>query len=165
MAALSGNINIPHLEQELAEVQLGAAVRVYRNALLGISSLGYVGPYGATVSTQTFNAGFVGIAYDGANNTSGSNGDTAMLDSDGNETKKGKLKIYTVGDFELTLTAACALTDIGKHIVAVTDNQLDCTLGDTGNMTNASVGRIVAVTSTSSPYKIRVRLRSAFAKE
>ena len=164
MAALTANILTNHFpDQELAELQVGAGARIYAGSLLGYNASGYVGPYGASGYTLAF----AGVAYDAANNTSGSNGDTAILDSSGNRTKEGKVKAYIAADFEFTVTATLAIINQGFPLTAVSDNPLDMVLGASAgaNLNAADVGRIIYVTSAASPYKARVRLRGgAFIK-
>ena len=133
MTALTANANIPHLpDQELREFLVGAAEHIYQGGFVGVDPAGYA---------KAFVPGdlFVGIAYEEVNNSAGAAG-------------ADKVRVYTVGDFELALTTA-AHTDTGKPVYA-TD---DATLGRTGHP-DAFVGTVVHKDADTAGYVI-VRLR------
>ncbi len=118
MTALTANANVTRLvDQELREFPVGAAVTIYRGGFVGIDPAGYA---------KDFEPGdlFAGIAYEYVDNSSGA----AAAD---------KVRVYTQGDFEFTLTSA-ALTDVGKPVYATDDS----TLALTGHP-DAYVGKVV----------------------
>lgn len=118
MRALSANTNVSRwVDQELRMFPVGAAVHIYRGALVGVDPAGYL---------KAFVPGdvFVGLAYEEKDNTSGAAG--ALY-----------CRAYTEGDFEYTLTGV-AVKDVGKLVYATADNGI----GLTGHP-DAYVGSIV----------------------
>ncbi|MFO0971831.1 MAG: hypothetical protein U1A27_00115 [Phycisphaerae bacterium] len=104
MAALTASRDVDHyVDQELRTYKMGA-VKIYKGSLVGVvPSTGYA---------RALAAGdiFVGLAYHEVDNSAGSAGDKSI-------------KVYTAGDFAMTLTGA-AITNIGQWVYATTDNDL-----------------------------------------
>jgi hypothetical protein len=104
MMALSANAEIPHFpDQELRTVPVAASKHVYKGGLVGLAATGYGQPLVAGDP-------FAGLAYEEMDNSSGSNGDLAV-------------RVYTVGDFEFTLSGA-VIADVGRPVFASADNTL-----------------------------------------
>lgn len=136
MAAITKNVNIGEfIDDSQALFPCDAGVRIYRGSLVGMNpATGYVGPFASVLYTT-----FVGIALHEANNTNGTAGDTTVLDSDGNQTKRGTLLCRVKGFWRFT-AAAVNLTDVGKPFSAIdSSNTVQI---DTG-VSAASIGRVV----------------------
>lgn len=120
--ALTANREVDHyIDQELRSLQVAADTQVYKGALLGITSGGYVRPL-------TAGDLFVGIAYEETDNTGGAGGDKSV-------------RIYTLGDFGHALSGA-ALSNIGDQVYASADDTLTFTSTD-----NSYVGHAIDVPS------------------
>lgn len=105
--ALTANREVDHyIDQELRTFQVGAGKRMYKGGFVGLSSGGYAQPL-------TAGDPFAGIAYEEMDNTGGSNGDLSV-------------RVYTLGDFGLTLTGA-TIADIGRPVFASADGTLTFT--------------------------------------
>jgi len=123
MTALTANRNVTTLpDQELREYPVGAAEHIYRDAFVGLDPAGYL---------KAFVPGdkFVGIAYEEADNSSGSAGAV-------------NCQVRVRGDFYHALSGV-ALTDFDKPVYA-TD---DATLALTGHP-DAFVGTILHYDTT-----------------
>jgi len=121
--ALSANREVDrYVDQELRTLPVGASEHIYKGAFVGTDPAGYL---------KAFVPGdlFAGIAYEEADNSSGSAGDING-------------RVFTLGDFELTLTSV-AVKDMGKAVYATADN----TLALSGHP-DAFVGRVVNRTAT-----------------
>ena len=111
-----------YVDQELRQYQVKASAHIYKGAFVGLdAATGYVRPLEAGDV-------FMGIAYEEADNSSGADG-------------AKKLRVFTLGDFELTLTGA-ALTDIGASVYASADDTLTLTA-----TSNSLVGKMVDLTA------------------
>jgi len=121
--------------QEMREYPVGAAETIYRGGYVGVDPAGYVKP---------FEPGdlFVGIAYEGADNSAGAAG---AVDC----------RVIVAGDFELTLTSA-ALTDVGAAVYATADD----TIALSGHP-DGYVGRVLHYVTTNT---VVVRLKAAGEK-
>ena len=109
--ALTANREVDHyIDQELRTYQVAASKHVYKGALIGLTSGGYAQPLVAGDP-------FVGIAYEEVDNSGGSAGDLS-------------LRVYTLGDFGLTLTGA-TIASFGRPVFASADDTL--TLTGAGN--------------------------------
>ncbi len=109
--ALTANREVDHyIDQELRSFQVAASEHIYKGAFVGLSSSGYA---------QALTAGdpFVGIAYEEVDNSSGSDGAVSV-------------RVYTVGDFGLSLSGAGA-SSIGRPVFASADDTL--TFAGAGN--------------------------------
>lgn len=118
MTARTASVPIDHFpDTQLREFQVGASQTIYKGSYVGVDPAGYL---------TTFVPGdvYVGIAYEEADNSSGSAGDE-------------QCRVYTTGDFRLALSGV-AQADHGKAVYA-TD---DATLSLTGHP-DAFAGRIV----------------------
>ncbi len=107
--ALSENREVDrYVDQELRSFKVAASAHVYKGGLVGLSS-GYA---------RALTAGdvCVGIAYEEADNSSGSAGDVSV-------------RVYTQGDFQHALSSA-ALTNIGDAVYASADDTLTFTSTD-----------------------------------
>ena len=121
--ALSANRDIDHyVDQELRSFKVAANQHIYKGGFVGLSSGGYA---------QALTAGdlFVGIAYEEADNSSGSAGDISV-------------RVYTLGDFEHALSGA-AISNVGDVVYASADDTLTFTSTD-----NSYVGCTVDVPSS-----------------
>lgn len=108
--ALTANREVDHyIDQELRGYQVAAGVRVYKGGIVGLNSSGYARPLVAGDQ-------FLGISYEEADNTTGSNGTLSA-------------RVFTLGDFGLTLTGA-VVADIGRAVYAVDDNTITFDPGD-----------------------------------
>jgi len=105
--ALTANRDVDHyIDQELRSLQVEADVQVYKGALLGLTSGGYVRPLIAGDL-------FVGIAYEEMDNSGGAAGDKSV-------------RIYTLGDFGHSLSGADE-SNIGDAVYASADDTLTFT--------------------------------------
>lgn len=121
--ALTANRDVDHyIDQELRSYQVAAAANVFKGALVGLSAGGYAQPL-------TAGDPFVGIAYEEADNTTGSAGDISV-------------RVYTLGDFGVTLTGA-TVADVGRPVCASADDTL--TFVSNGN---SYVGTVVDLVQT-----------------
>ena len=120
--ALSENREVDrYVDQELRSLKVAASAHVYKGGFVGLSS-GYA---------RALAAGdvCVGIAYEEADNASGSAGDVSV-------------RVYTLGDFQHALSGA-ALTNIGDAVYASADDTLTFTSTD-----NSLVGICLDVPET-----------------
>ena len=121
--ALTANREVDHyIDQELRSFQVAAGLHIFKGSLLGLTSGSYLRPL-------TAGDLFVGIAFEEMDNTGGANGDLSS-------------RVYTLGDFGLTLTGA-AITDIGRPVFASADDTL--TFSADGN---SYVGRVQDVVAS-----------------
>ena len=121
--ALTKNREVDHyIDQELRTFQVAAAKHIYKGGLVGLSSAGYAHPLVAGDP-------FVGIAYEEMDNTAGANGAVSV-------------RVYTLGDFGLTLTGATA-AHIGRPVFASADDTLTFTSAG-----NSYVGLIQDIVTT-----------------
>ena len=121
--ALSANRDVDHyVDQELRSFAVAAGEHIYKGAFVGLSSGGYA---------QALTAGdlFIGVAYEEADNSSGSAGDASV-------------RIYTLGDFRHALSGA-AITNLGDAVYASADDTLTFT-----STSNSYVGCAVDVPSS-----------------
>lgn len=127
--ALSANRDVDrYVDQELRSFRVAASAHIYKGGFVGLTS-GYA---------RALTAGdpCVGIAYEEADNASGSNGDISV-------------RVYTLGDFLHALSSA-ALTNIGDAVYASADDTLTFTA-----TSNSFVGVCIDVPETN---KIILRL-------
>ena len=102
--ALTANREVDHyIDQELRSYPVAESAHVYKGALVGITSDGFARGLIAGDS-------FAGIAYEETNNDSGSDGDLSV-------------RVYTLGDFGLSLAGATA-ADVGRPVFASGDDTL-----------------------------------------
>lgn len=130
--ALSANANVnPYVDQELRQFSVGAAVTIYRGALVGLDPAGHL---------KAFEPGdlFVGIAYEESDNSAGAAAATVC-------------RVYVTGDFQYTLTSA-ALTDRGKAVYATADNAISL-----AGHPDAYVGRVLHYDTTNT---VTIRLKA-----
>lgn len=105
--ALTKNSEVDHyIDQELRTLQVAAAKHIYKGGLVGLSAAGYAQPLVAGDP-------FVGIAYEEMDNSGGASG--AM-----------SVRVYTLGDFGLTLTGA-TVAHVGRPVFASADDTLTFT--------------------------------------
>lgn len=121
--ALTANRELDHyIDQEIRSFQVAASKHVYKGALVGLSSGGYAQPLIAGDA-------YIGIAYEEVDNSSGANGDQSV-------------RVYTLGDFEHTLSGA-AMSNIGDAVYASADDTLTFT-----STNNSYVGITIDVPSS-----------------
>lgn len=100
--ALTANRDVDHyIDQELRTFQVAADTRIFKGALVGLTSGGYARPLVAGDL-------FAGIAYEEGDNLGGADADQA-------------LRVYTIGDFGLTLPGAVAAS-MGRPVFAADDS-------------------------------------------
>lgn len=93
-----------YVDQELRSYRVLGSTHIYKGSLVGLQrSSGYVRPMQA-------GDGFVGIAYEEADNSTGSNGDKSV-------------RVFTQGDFALAVSGVTA-TSIGRAVFASADDTL-----------------------------------------
>ncbi|MFO0972766.1 MAG: hypothetical protein U1A27_04905 [Phycisphaerae bacterium] len=106
-----------YVDQELRSYKVLGAAHIYKGALVGVQrSSGYVRPLQS-------GDGFAGIAYEEADNTSGSSGDKSV-------------RVYTQGDFALAVTGATQAS-IGRPVFASADDTV--ALASTGGVALAGL--------------------------
>jgi len=133
--ALTANREVDrYVDQELRALPVKASTTIYKGGLIGLSS-GYA---------RELVAGddFAGIAYEEADNSSGSDGDVVV-------------RVFTVGDFEHALASASRANN-GSQVYASNDETLTLTSTD-----NSLVGRQIDVPGSN---KIVLRLDSIFGR-
>ena len=125
-----------YVDQELRALPVRTSTRIYKGALVGLDS--------TTGCVRGLVAGdaFVGIAYEGVDNTKGASGAAVV-------------KVYTSGDFEHSLASAARASN-GAIVYASADDTL--TMTATGN---SIVGRQIDVPSSG---KVIFRILSTFSK-
>jgi hypothetical protein len=102
--ALTANREVDHyIDQEIRSFQVAADALVHKGALVGLTSTGYARPLVAGDP-------FVGVAYEAMDNTGGADGAVAV-------------RVYSLGDFGLSLTGATA-SSIGRPVFASADDTL-----------------------------------------
>lgn len=105
--ALSENREVNRfVDQELRSHDVAGSVHVYRGGFVGLNASGYARPL-------TAGDRLLGLAYEEADNSTGSNGDDTV-------------RVFTVGDFDHALSGA-AVTDIGRPVFASNDAALTFT--------------------------------------
>lgn len=105
--ALTANRDVDHyVDQEIRSLPVAEAVHIYKGALLAADATGYIQPLSGALP-------FVGIAYEEMDNSAGADGDLAV-------------RVYTVGDFGMTLTGA-TVADIGRPVFASADDTITFT--------------------------------------
>lgn len=120
--ALSANREVDrYVDQELRSYPVAAATRVFKGGFVSVNATGYVTPLVA-------GARFVGIAYEEANNTAGT--DAAM-----------RVRVFTQGDFAHVLTGA-TVASVGRPVYASADDTLSFAPG--GNTFVGYVQDVVA---------------------
>jgi predicted RecA/RadA family phage recombinase len=120
--ALSANRDVDrYVDQELRSFKVAASAQIYKGGFVGLSS-GYA--RALTAGDQC-----VGIAYEEADNSSGSAGDISV-------------RVFTLGDFLHALSSA-ALTNIGDAVYASADDTLTFTA-----TSNSLVGICIDVPET-----------------
>ncbi|UCG16747.1 MAG: hypothetical protein JSV19_01665 [Phycisphaerales bacterium] len=109
--ALTANREVDrYVDQELRSYQVAAAAHIYKGGFVGLAADGHA---------RSLAAGdrCAGLAYEEADNTSGSDGDLAV-------------RVFTLGDFGHPLAGA-AISDIGRAVYAAADDTL--TFDPSGN--------------------------------
>lgn len=149
MTALTEDRDLNRMvDQELREYGVLAAETIYKGSLVGRHpALGYVKAF--KICDE-----FLGVAYENANNSAGSSGDTDGRTL-GTVDQEGLVRLFTEGDFTMTL-ASVAVTDIGKAVFA----QDDGSIALTGHW-DGFVGRIIAIDKANTPI---VRLKEPFTE-
>ena len=121
--ALSTNREVNrYVDQELRSYPVKGSTHIYKGGFVNIDSGGYAQP--STGTTQA-----IGLAYEEADNSSGSDGDISA-------------RVFTQGDFEHALSGA-AKTNIGDAVYASADDTLTFT-----STANTLVGVCVDVPSS-----------------
>ncbi len=102
--ALTANREVDHyIDQELRSFQVGAALHIFKGALIGLAADGYARPL-------TAGDPFVGIAYEEVDNSGGADGAASA-------------RVYTLGDFGVTLVGA-TVADVCRPVFASGDDVL-----------------------------------------
>jgi hypothetical protein len=102
--ALSVNRDVDHyVDQELRSYGVAGGAHVFKGGFVGLASDGYVEPL-------TGGAALVGLSYEEADNSAGSDGDETV-------------RVFTFGDFGHALSGA-AVSDIGRAVFASDDETL-----------------------------------------
>lgn len=141
MSALTANAQIDNAVLSpihLFEVQ--ALAHIWKGSAVGKNPAGYVKPFEPGDE-------FVGLAFEEADNTTGGNGDTDVVDpTTGLPTQKGTIQVYTEGDFVLTLTSVTT-GDIGRPVYATSSGDYAFT-----GHPDAYVGRVKSKDSTNKAW-------------
>ncbi len=102
--ALTANREVDHfVDQELRSYQVAVAKRIFKGSFVGLAANGYVQPL-------TAGDACVGMAYEESDNSGGANGALTV-------------RVFTLGDFGLTLTGA-TVANIGQPVFASDDATL-----------------------------------------
>lgn len=119
-----------------------AAVKIWKGAMVGVNSSGYL----VSMAHGTSSLKFVGVAAESVDNSAGSAGDKAM-----NVVKSAAVVMKAASGF------TPAIADLGKEVYAVTDWEVQTS---TSGLTNSyKVGTIVGLESTSNGQTgVRVRI-------
>ncbi len=107
--ALSANREVDrYVDQELRSYPVAGSAHIYKGVFITLNADGYA---------QALSVGsrFVGLAYEEADNSSGSDGDI-------------RVRVFTLGDFGHTLTGA-TVADVGRAVFASADDTLTFTPG------------------------------------
>ena len=105
--ALTANRDVDHyVDQEIRSLPVAGTVHIYKGALLASGPTGYAQAASGVLP-------FVGIAYEEMDNSSGADGALSV-------------RVYTVGDFGMTLTGA-ATSDLGRPVFVSADDTLTFT--------------------------------------
>ncbi len=105
--ALTANSEVDHyVDQELRTYKVAATTTIYKGALVGLKTDGYA--RGLVAGDK-----LVGLAYEKIDNSAGSDGDLSV-------------RVFTIGDFELTLTGA-TIASLGRPVFASADGTLTFT--------------------------------------
>jgi hypothetical protein len=117
-------------------------VKVYKGALVGVNSSGYLVP----MAHGTASLKFVGVTNETVDNSAGSAGDKSV-----NVTKTGSFVMKAVTGY------SPAIADLGKEVYANSDFEVQ--IATTGLTNQYKVGTIVAVESTSTGAAgVRIRV-------
>jgi hypothetical protein len=140
LAALTKPYETKHRPTLIQQYKVAASVVIYKGALVGVNSSGYLVP----MAHGTANLTFVGIAEETIDNSDGSSGDKGC-----NVAKSGSGVYADAG----TATQA----DIGKAVNVVSDNEVQ--IGTFGLTNVYAVGVLVALETTSTGVAgLRVRI-------
>lgn len=120
MTATTVDVDTPRREGEVISYDVAASTTIYKGSMV-VAVSGY-----AASSTGSNSQPFLGVAYEGCNNSAGSAG-------------AKEVKVYKTGIFEFTLASA-AITDIGVEVYSA-DN---VTVQKTADGSEPKVGRVVA---------------------
>ncbi|MCB9849135.1 MAG: hypothetical protein H6817_00350 [Phycisphaerales bacterium] len=102
--ALTANREVDHyVDQELRSVAVAAREQIFKGAFVEFNATGYAQPVSGA-------GDFAGIAYEEMDNSGGDDGDVSG-------------RVYTLGDFELTLSGSTQ-ADIGRRVYASDDATL-----------------------------------------
>ena len=119
--ALSANQNVDrYVDQELRSYPVAGSAHVYKGGFVGLDTSGYARPLQAGDAA-------VGLAYEEADNSDGSNGDQAV-------------RVFTQGDFPYALSGATRPT-IADKVYASADDTLTFTASATATWDTASTCR------------------------
>lgn len=133
LSALSANADVDrYIDQDVRSYPVASGEHIYRSGWVGTTPAGYLKP---------FEPGdlFAGLAYEEADNSSGSDGTI-------------ECRVYTIGDFEVTLASVDA-RHTGRAVYATADDAVAMT-----GHPDAFIGRVVRKVATN---KALVRLRAA----
>ncbi len=124
-----------YVDQELRSFQVKDATTIYKGAFVGLDGDGYA--RGLVAGDP-----FVGIAYEKIDNSAGADGDLSV-------------RVYTLGDFELSLSGA-TIASLGRPVFASAD--------DTLTFTGAGNSYVGLVQDVSAANKIILRIDPQRAK-
>lgn len=128
-AALSADTNISRKEAGLQSYPVYQSTTIYKGGLVVLNSTGYL-----IEGTAAKNTRFAGVAAEGANNSSGSDGDL-------------ECRVYTAGTFLLPATSITQAM-VGR-LMYLAD---DATVDETADYSNIVVGRLVRYVSNTSGW-------------
>lgn len=140
MAALTRAYEAKHRPTLIQQYKVAGTAIIYKGALVGVNSSGYLVPMAHGTGGLTF----VGVAEETVDNADGSNGARTC-----NVAKSGS-GVYADA-------SAATQADIGKTVNAVTDNEVQ--IGTLGLTNVYAVGVLVALETTSTGVAgLRVRI-------
>ena len=132
MAALTAAYDAQQKDGELVSYPLAASVKIYKGAIVNLTSAGYATPGADAASVK-----FIGVAYETSDNTNGAAGAVVV-------------RVWKQGSFVYN-KASAVQADLGKIALVVDDN----TVATSGTTNSVNCGFVVGLVDSS---HLRVRI-------